>query len=205
MLGFQREIYPILFSGSHLELKNPSLEFIKCVCKVLSLDSTISAQVHKLKKDLLRLVSVGEFSEASIFKDPCLSFVLPEVICNKCSNCRDLDLCRDPYLDQGPPPQWLCAHCQRPYDRDMIEERLVAYLQQKLVSYTLQDLVCNKCNGVKNTNMADYCTCAGGFVTLLHMSDLQQFLLVLDNISRHFDLPLLAGLVQWSKGQIPSS
>lgn len=87
----------------------------------------------------------------------------------------------------------------------MIEERLVAYLQQKLVSYTLQDLVCNKCNGVKNTNMADYCTCAGGFVTLLHLSDLQQFLLVLDNISRHFDLPLLAGLVQWTKGQIPST
>ena len=86
----------------------------------------------------------------------------------------------------------------------MIEDRLVAYLQQKLVSYTLQDLVCSKCNGVKNTNMADYCSCAGGFVTLLHMADLERFLLVLDNISQHFDLSLLSGLVQWTKGQIQS-
>ena len=84
----------------------------------------------------------------------------------------------------------------------MIEERLVAYLQQKLVSHTLQDLLCSKCNDVKNTNMSDYCMCAGSFVTLLHMTDMQRFLLVLDNISQHFDLTLLAGLVEWTKGQI---
>ena len=183
-------------------MKNPALEFIKSVCKILSLDSTITSQVTKLKKDLLRLVQVGEFSEASIFKDPCLSFVLAEVICKKCSNCRDVDLCRDPYLEAGPPPVWLCAHCSTPYDRDLIEETLVRHLQERLLQHTLQDVVCCKCSAVKNTNMAEYCTCAGGFAPLHHLTDLEKVLSVLGSIAQHFHLTLLQGMVEWSRDQI---
>ena len=135
-------------------------------------------------------------------QDPCLSLVLPEVICNKCSNCRDLDLCRDPYLDPGPPPVWVCAHCHKPYNRDTIEQRLMAQLQQRLTTYTLQDLACSKCSAVKHTNMADYCTCARGFVTMHSLDDLRQFLLVLENISKHFELRLLGELVAWAKMEI---
>lgn len=32
-----------------------------------------------IRRDLLKLIGVGEFSEEAAFKDPCLSFVLPEV------------------------------------------------------------------------------------------------------------------------------
>lgn len=35
--------------GSHLILTNPALEFVKYVCKVLSLDSTVQHQVAKLR------------------------------------------------------------------------------------------------------------------------------------------------------------
>ena len=38
-------------------------------------------QVNKLKRNLLRLIGTGEFSDAAEWKDPCLSFVLPEVCC----------------------------------------------------------------------------------------------------------------------------
>lgn len=49
------------------------------------------------RRDLLKLIGVREFSEEAIFQDPCQSFVLPEVICESCNSCRDIDLCRDPY------------------------------------------------------------------------------------------------------------
>uniref|UniRef100_A0A2I3HYR2 DNA polymerase epsilon catalytic subunit n=1 Tax=Nomascus leucogenys TaxID=61853 RepID=A0A2I3HYR2_NOMLE len=88
------EMFPVL-PGSHLLLNNPALEFIKYVCKVLSLDTNITNQVNKLNRDLLRLVDVGEFSEEAQFRDPCCSYVLPEVICRSCNFCRDLDLCKD--------------------------------------------------------------------------------------------------------------
>lgn len=71
-----------------------------CTPQVLSLDTNITNQVNKLNRDLLRLVDVGEFSEEAQFRDPCHSYVLPEVICHSCNFCRDLDLCKDPSFSQ---------------------------------------------------------------------------------------------------------
>lgn len=56
--------------------------------------------MNKLNRDLLRLVDVGEFSEEAQFRDPCRSYVLPEVICRSCNFCRDLDLCKEPSFSQ---------------------------------------------------------------------------------------------------------
>lgn len=114
------EMFPVL-PGSHLPLNNPALEFIKYACQVfcqhlfclhgsnacykcyfylmflqvLSLDGNIINQMNKLKRDLLRLVDVGEFSDEAQFQDPCNSYILPDVICHHCNFCRDLDLCKD--------------------------------------------------------------------------------------------------------------
>lgn len=68
--------------------------------QVLLLDTNVMNQVNKLKRDLLRLVDVGEFSEEAQFHDPCNSYILPEVICHQCNFCRDLDLCKDPSVAQ---------------------------------------------------------------------------------------------------------
>lgn len=56
--------------------------------------SCSSPQVNALRKDLLRLIGIGEFAADSSFADPCLSYTLPEVICKSCNHCRDIDLCR---------------------------------------------------------------------------------------------------------------
>jgi len=49
----------------------------------------------KLRKNLLRLIGVGNFSDEADWTDPCLSWTLPEVICKSCNHCRDIDLCKD--------------------------------------------------------------------------------------------------------------
>lgn len=76
------------------EARGPSLTRAPSL-KVLSLDTNITNQVNKLNRDLLRLVDVGEFSEEAQFRDPCRSYMLPEVICRSCNFCRDLDLCKE--------------------------------------------------------------------------------------------------------------
>jgi len=79
---------------------------------VLSLDSGTQHQVAKLRRDLLQLIGVREFSKDAIFTNPGYSYILPEVlavssndalciytpqvICDNCNHCRDVDLCRDP-------------------------------------------------------------------------------------------------------------
>ena len=83
--------------GSHLNLSidEVSLEFIKYICQVLSLDYTISDNIRALKKNLLKMIDVKDFSTKSKFVNPCLTFVLTDVSCQFCRQTRDVDLCRD--------------------------------------------------------------------------------------------------------------
>ena len=85
------------YHGTEEGLSNPSLEFVKAVCRVFQLDINIVEEVTRLRRNLLKLIGVGEFSQDAEWKDSCLSFVLPEVICPTCNHCRDIDLCRDPH------------------------------------------------------------------------------------------------------------
>jgi DNA polymerase epsilon subunit 1 len=105
-----------------------------------------------MRKNLLRLVHVREFSEEALFRDPCLSFTLPNVICAYCNDCRDLDLCRDPLLLRR---EWRCAQpqCAHPYDRQWVENALLQIVRQRSRMYQLQDLKCRKCRQVKGGSM----------------------------------------------------
>uniref|UniRef100_A0A8C0HBU2 DNA polymerase epsilon catalytic subunit n=1 Tax=Chelonoidis abingdonii TaxID=106734 RepID=A0A8C0HBU2_CHEAB len=192
------DMFPAL-PGSYLPLNNPALEFIKYVCKVLSLDANITNQVNKLKRDLLRLVDVGEFSEEAQFQDPCRSYVLSEVICRNCNFCRDLDLCKDPSpcQDAGVPPSWVCSNCQAEYERGSIEAALVEALQKKLMAFMLQDLVCVKCKGVKETHMPIYCTCAGDFTLLIQTKAFVEQINVFHSIARHYGMTHLLETIEW--------
>ncbi|XP_069475427.1 DNA polymerase epsilon catalytic subunit A isoform X1 [Ambystoma mexicanum] len=192
------EMFPVL-PGSYLPLNNPALEFIKYVCKVLSLDANITNQVNKLKRDLLRLIDVGEFSEDAQFQDPCRSYILPEVICRSCNFCRDLDLCKDPTLapDGSILPKWICTNCQAEYDSDSIEMALVEALQKKLMAFMLQDLACMKCKGVKEANMPLYCTCAGDFDLTISLKVFMEQIDVFQNIARHYNMVYLLETIEW--------
>ncbi|CAN8013629.1 unnamed protein product [Ixodes persulcatus] len=178
-------VFPTI-PGSHLSQSSPALEFVKAVCQVLSLDGNITQEVTKLRRDLLRLIGVGEFSDQATWRDPCLSFILTEVICKTCNNCRDLDLCKDPYqgLDSHGIPRWHCSMCESPYEMAEIEALLQENLQQLCMAQVLQDMQCTKCNMV-----GSYIASAvpALFTNLLDFS----------GIFRHFHLSLLEENINW--------
>lgn len=35
--------------------------------------------MNKLRRDLLKLIGIGQFADEAVFQDPCLSFIVPEV------------------------------------------------------------------------------------------------------------------------------
>ena len=74
---------------------------ISVCAQVLSLDQHVEAEVTKLRRDLLKLIGVGEFSAEAEWVDPCVSHVLPEVICKACNHCRDVDLCQDSHVSES--------------------------------------------------------------------------------------------------------
>ncbi|XP_059166217.1 DNA polymerase epsilon catalytic subunit A-like [Physella acuta] len=190
------DIFPNL-PGSHLNLTNPALEFVKTICEVLSLDSNITIQIKKLKRDLLKLINVGEFSPSAEFINPCLSFVLPEMICKSCNQIRDLDLCRDISQGGDNPNAWSCQQCHTEYDSSEIEQTLVDVLQRKSMAYVLQDLSCKKCKGVKDTNMTLHCKCAGDFKATYDIQDFIRQVITLRGIARHYKMTLLEEMIDW--------
>ena len=82
--------------GSHLNLTDPALEFVKNVLTVLNLDPDVKQEVIYLKKSLFAQIGVHEYSAVTEWKNPAASFILPDVYCAECHECRDVDLCAIP-------------------------------------------------------------------------------------------------------------
>nr|CAD7258615.1 unnamed protein product [Timema shepardi] len=204
--------------------QNAALEFVKAVCKVLSLDSSVNDEVMHIRRNMLRLINIGEFSELAEWRDPCISFVLPEVICKACNHCRDIDLCKDNHRaienDWGARlatklmkprlhpvylnPVWQCPLCHTSYDNSEIEYLLLDTVQRKAMAYTLQDLQCKKCLQIKLENMSEYCSCAGEFQCLVSRSDLEIHLRTFYKIAQYFKMPLLLEIMEWAIDLNPS-
>jgi DNA polymerase epsilon subunit 1 len=92
---------------------------------------------------LLSQLHVREFNDDSVFHDPCLSFVLRDVICPYCSSCRDMDLLRDLDLTQeDPSKRWLCQHCNHKINSFEIEDRLMQEIERQSIGFLLQDMRC---------------------------------------------------------------
>uniref|UniRef100_A0A0R0HLB0 DNA polymerase epsilon catalytic subunit n=1 Tax=Glycine max TaxID=3847 RepID=A0A0R0HLB0_SOYBN len=173
-----------------------SLEFIKHVCAVLALDHSVQHEVLVLRKNLLKYVDVKEFAPEAKFHGPCHSFVLSNVICSYCNDCRDLDLCRDSALLTE---EWRCAvpQCGQPYDREVMENALLQTVRQRERLYQLQDLVCTRCHQVKAAHLAEQCVCAGSFRCKEDASEFREKMQIFLNIASHQKFQLLEECTSW--------
>eukprot|EP01117_Protostelium_nocturnum_P018117 TRINITY_DN7510_c0_g1_i3.p1 TRINITY_DN7510_c0_g1~~TRINITY_DN7510_c0_g1_i3.p1 ORF type:complete len:2083 (+),score=451.15 TRINITY_DN7510_c0_g1_i3:185-6433(+) len=192
----QSKEFPLM-PGSYLVLNNPALEFVKAIVAVFRLDKGIESEILRLRKGWLKTLNVQEFSSEAEFVNPCLSFVLHNVLCSFCNETRDLDLLRDPYLIAG---KWKCNNCHNSYHKPDIESRLVEILQKKSVSYQIQDLVCQKCRQVKAENISNSCSqCAGKLVCKSSFEDLEKILIAFSNIAKHHQFEWLQELTDHFK------
>ncbi|KAK0701351.1 hypothetical protein B0T21DRAFT_115811, partial [Apiosordaria backusii] len=118
-------------SASAKPTANPILELVKALMQVLSLDKNITLEARLLRKELLALFDVREFSKEGAFQNPSESLKISQLSCDNCTMTRDLDLCRDEDLMPSPEDEgsgnkrWACLYCEAEYDRNAIEERLV--------------------------------------------------------------------------------
>ncbi|TPX58573.1 DNA-directed DNA polymerase [Powellomyces hirtus] len=205
-------IFPSL-PGSHLTMTNPALEFSKCISAVFGLHPGIEREVRVLKRDMLSLIGAREFSNEAKFMNPCEPFRLPQVICEFCNHCRDLDLTRDKdllprHLDDGGEADsdgdvikgiaWSCPACQTEYDKQAIEQRLVDVVQRRLAAWQQQDVKCSRCRMVKAEDMREHCASCSGLVnTEWSREEFVRRTKVFSNIARFHDMRLLREIVGW--------
>ncbi|KAK4286365.1 hypothetical protein QN277_002926 [Acacia crassicarpa] len=173
-----------------------ALEFIKHVCAVLALDQSVQHDVLVMRKNLLRFVRVREFAPEAEFRDQSHSFILPNVICSYCNDCRDLDLCRDSALLNQ---EWQCGvpQCGQPYDREVMENALLQIVRQRERLYHLQDLVCVRCYQVKAAHLAEQCACAGSYKCKEDRTEFRNKMQVFYNIAVRQKFQLLQECTSW--------
>lgn len=172
--------------------EGPAIEFIKALCQILAVDPSIADELDSLRKNMLQLVGLGEFSEKAVWKEPGKSYMLTEMICQACNFCRDVDLLKDKHRAIKDGSQvWLCSQCYVSYDTEEIEKRLIEALNRKLMSYTLQDLQCVRCKGIKQDNIMEYCSCAGKYNTLIASEEIHGLVKTFNRVADDYSMVLL--------------
>ncbi|KAL2163261.1 hypothetical protein VTH06DRAFT_5317 [Thermothelomyces fergusii] len=186
---------------------NPILELVKCLMQVLSLDKNITLEARLLRKELLALFDVREFSKEGAFQNPSESLRLPQVSCDNCTMSRDLDLCRDEDLLPPPPApdgggaatgewSWRCPFCETEYDRNELEERLLGEVEGLVVQWTTQDLKCGRCGALRVNEFMEHCTCSGEWRESVSRGEVTKRLGVYRNVARFYGLRMLGDVVE---------
>lgn len=163
--------------GSHLEMTNPVLEFVKFACAVFGLSKEYQIEVGLLKRNLLELVGVREFANEATFHNPCEPLKLSNVPCRHCDGLRDFDLCRDPELlpnNRDVHARWTCSNCGGEYDRTMIEFALMERVNELELRSAQQDLRCTKCKQIQSDNISRHCQCSGNYQLTVAKADIRR-------------------------------
>ncbi|KAH8595284.1 hypothetical protein B0O99DRAFT_687123 [Bisporella sp. PMI_857] len=196
--------FPIL-PGSHLTFNNPALQLVKSLMQVLSLDKNITLEARLLRKELLAMFEVREFSNEAKFVNPSESLKMQHIICDNCTMARDLDFCRDEDLipdidaegravDGG--RAWKCTFCDTEYERIGLEERMIASVESLVMEWTTQDLKCAKCKGVKVNDFMEHCSCSGDWVGSMKIEDIERRLKVYRSAATFYGLRMLGTVVE---------
>ncbi|KAF8859269.1 DUF1744-domain-containing protein [Acephala macrosclerotiorum] len=197
--------FPIL-PGSHLKFSNPALQLVKCLMQVLSLDKNITMEARLLRKELLALFEVREFSNEARFENPSESLKLQQVICDNCTMARDLDFCRDEDLIPDPSSDtirpWQCSFCQGEYNRLEIEERLIGMVNGLVAEWTGQDLKCGKCGTLRVNDFMEHCACSGNWGETVRREEVLRRMAVFKRVAGTYGLRMLGVVVDEVLGGI---
>lgn len=177
--------FPLL-PGSHLPLTDPILEFVKFVCATVGLARDYQVEIGLLRRNLLELIGVREFSPEAVFHNPCEPVKLANVPCRHCDALRDFDFCRDAELfpsGREVNARWLCTGCGGEYDRSSIELALMAMVHTMERSFAQQDLRCTRCKQIQSDNVSRHCHCSGAYQLTMGKADVRRKLRTIVNVS----------------------
>jgi len=193
--GGDASSFPTL-PGSHLPLSNPALEFTKTIMSILELDEDVQHESHVLRRSALTQLGIREYSQSTIFRNPCAEFILTDLFCTECVETRDLNLCiggvtiteNDDGSSTAKKTEWLCDECDNPYDANEIEWRLIDLIQKESVQFQLQDLRCTKTGKVARGCLSKESECSAPWKPDIPNNKLVKRIKILQNLARFHGL-----------------
>ena len=92
--------------------------------------------------------------------------------------------------------KWRCPFCEVEYDRNAIEERLVADVEGFVVEWTTQDLKCVKCGALRVNEFMEHCTCSGDWGESVKREEVMKKLRVYRSVAKFYGLRMLGDVVE---------
>jgi DNA polymerase epsilon subunit 1 len=192
---------------SNKDARNPVLELVKALMQIISLSKPLQLEARLLRKELLALFEVREFSAAARFENPSASLKLDLLVCDHCTALREFDLCRDedviPELDLATGQvvvdrPWACGSCGNEFDRHVLEEGLIARVERELVRWHTQDLRCRKCGGLQGEDGAflEHCTCGGEWGPSVERGAVRESMRVMQRVADTYGMRLLTSVIE---------
>ncbi len=199
-------------SGSTRNTRDPVLELVKALMQIVSLSKPLQLEARLLRKELLALFDVREFSDAARYVNPSQSLRFEALVCDACTMIRDLDLCRDedviPAYDSETgkivEKPWRCVSCGQEYSRIGLEEELIGRVEREVVGWQVQDLRCGKCGGLQGEDAVfrEHCGCGGrweGVASKGGKEGVRERMRVLERVAELHGLRMLEGVVDGVK------
>ncbi|KAK2743262.1 DNA polymerase epsilon catalytic subunit [Myotisia sp. PD_48] len=198
-------IFPVVPGGirhnrSNQDL-NPTLELVKYLMQVLGLSKQTALEVRLLRRDLLALFDIREFSDEGKFEPPGSNLVLAQMTCHECAMAHDMDLCGDVALwpvsgvhDDSPfgGSVLACQSCNAEHDRLFIEEKLISQVQGLVVEWQGQDLKCAKCAAIMVNPFMEHCSCSGTWIGTVDKGEVERKLYVYQSVAKCYNLKMLS-------------
>jgi DNA polymerase epsilon subunit 1 len=179
---------------------SPIAMLIKSLCGVFGLAKDLSIEFRIIRRRLLNVVGLAEFSDEAAFKNPSLSLRLANVTCEHCGYVRDVDLLRDDYLlvqsGSSMIHNWVCEVCGKDYNRITLEERLIQEIYKLMALYQIQDLRCTKCRRIRDDDMSQHCECSGSWTETIPRSSILRTMDTYRKAATYLDLRLVGGVLE---------
>ncbi|KAK9452621.1 hypothetical protein V1511DRAFT_507411 [Dipodascopsis uninucleata] len=198
----QQYSFPEL-AGSHLSLSNGVLELIKSLCAAFGLAKGLNVEVRMLRRDLLHLFDIKEFSEQGIFKNPSTSLK----ICRICKSCKiesTMDFCREEITGDVMGEQrnmhnhkWYCKYCGSEFEKLSLEEQMIGNVQYLITTYQSQDMKCSKCRQIRGSNLSEHCSCSGSWMMTKSSVEILKQIDVYKRVASYFNFVMLSNLLEF--------
>merc|ERR1712151_77081 len=101
---------------------------------------------------------VSSFGGGVDFSNPCFPLILRDVVCPWCCTALHVDVTSHPTRGPG---LWCCQNCDRLYEKDAIQARLVGVFESAVQAWQSQEIVCMKCRSLRTCQLQKFCVCFG--------------------------------------------
>lgn len=178
--------------GRRAQPRSVEFEFMRGLVQIFQLEHWVGEQALALRDRMCQKLRLSTFALGGAAESPCFPLVLRDLSCPWCCTCSHVDVTAHPVRGPG---LWVCPSCDRLYDKDAVQARLVGIVESAVQAWQSQEITCQKCRRLKTSHLQTFCECFGPFQLRFREGDFRLVLQVLRSLVGPHDLPWLGEIL----------